>query len=151
MMLCPCCGSQSMSSGWLKLAANLRGQTPAYIYHLLLRLVNLQVLFFPGLQVIGDVKVRATSTKLRAYFELYGACLAFNLLVLQFQGMSLEQCVNSTLCLPEKPQLVVGLRGLTADIFVKNAAYANFLFQNFKVSSTDMESAAVVMVRIMDR
>ncbi|KAL9422314.1 hypothetical protein AB3S75_034560 [Citrus x aurantiifolia] len=25
MMLSPCCGSQSMSSGWLKLAANLRG------------------------------------------------------------------------------------------------------------------------------
>ncbi|KAH9768746.1 PNP UDP 1 domain-containing protein [Citrus sinensis] len=56
MMLSPCCGSQSMSNGWLKLAANLR------------------------------------------------------------------------------------------DIFVENAAYANFLFQNFKVSSTDMESAAVVIV-----
>ncbi|KAK9187267.1 hypothetical protein WN944_018659 [Citrus x changshan-huyou] len=61
MMLCPCCGSQSMSSGWLKLAANLR-----------------------------------------------------------------------------------------ADIFVENAAYANFLFQNFKVSSTDMESAAVVMTSLLN-
>lgn len=52
------------------------------------------------------------------------------------------------MCLPQKPQLVVGLRGSTANIFVDNAAYSDFLFQTFRVSSVDMESSAVVMVSI---
>ncbi|GFS30138.1 phytol kinase 1 VTE5 [Actinidia rufa] len=59
-------------------------------------------------------------------------------------GMKLEQCVNSSLCLPQKPKLVVGLRGSTANIFVDNAAYREFLFNTFHVSSVDMESSAVV-------
>ncbi|OMO87101.1 hypothetical protein COLO4_20794 [Corchorus olitorius] len=64
------------------------------------------------------------------------------------EGMKLEQCVNSSLCLPEKPKLVVGLKASTADIFVDNAAYRDFLFQTFGVSSADMESAAVVMTSL---
>lgn len=63
--------------------------------------------------------------------------------------MKLEQCVNSSLCLPEKPKLVVGLKASTAYIFVDNAAYRDFLFQKFEVSSADMESSAVVMVRFL--
>ena len=63
--------------------------------------------------------------------------------------MKLEQCVNSSLCLPEKPKLVVGLSASTANIFVDNAAYRDFLLQKFEVSSADMESAAVVMVRFL--
>ncbi|CAK7325340.1 unnamed protein product [Dovyalis caffra] len=59
------------------------------------------------------------------------------------EGMELERCVNSSLCLPQKPKLVVGLKGSTADIFVDNAAYRDFLFKTFGVSSTDMESSAV--------
>ncbi|KAF5948055.1 hypothetical protein HYC85_014012 [Camellia sinensis] len=62
-----------------------------------------------------------------------------------YNGMELEQCVNSSVCLPQKPKLVVGLRGSTANIFVDNAAYRDFLFNTFQVSSVDMESAAVVM------
>ncbi|KAK1571639.1 hypothetical protein Q3G72_020600 [Acer saccharum] len=64
------------------------------------------------------------------------------------EGMALEQCVNSSLCLKEKPKLVVGLRGSTANIFVDNAAYRDFLFQTFQVSSVDMESSAVVMISL---
>jgi len=67
--------------------------------------------------------------------------VSFNLL----QGMELEKCVNSSLCLPQKPKLVVGLKGSTADIFVDNAAYRDFLYKAFGVSSADMESSAVVM------
>jgi len=63
--------------------------------------------------------------------------------------MELEQCVNSSLCLPHKPKLVVGLRGSTSNIFVDNAAYRKFLVRNFHVSSVDMESAAVVMVSFL--
>lgn len=61
------------------------------------------------------------------------------------QGIKLQQCVNSSLCLQKKPKLVVGLRGSTSDIFVDNAAYRDFLFKTFNVSSSDMESSAVVM------
>ena len=59
--------------------------------------------------------------------------------------MELEKCVNSSLCLPEEPKLVVGLNGATSNIFLDNAAYRDFLFQTFEVSSSDMESSAVVM------
>ncbi|XP_059433973.1 bark storage protein A-like [Corylus avellana] len=62
--------------------------------------------------------------------------------------IELEGCVNSSLCLPRKPKLVVGLRGSTANIFVDNAAYRNFLVRTFQVSSADMESSAVVMTSL---
>lgn len=61
------------------------------------------------------------------------------------EGMELEQCVNSSLCLPQKPKVVVGLNGATANVFVDNAAYREFLYTTFHVSSLDMESAAIVM------
>ncbi|XP_054780112.1 bark storage protein A-like [Prosopis cineraria] len=64
------------------------------------------------------------------------------------QGMKLERCVNSSLCLPNEPKLVVGLNGSTADAFVDNAAYRDFLFQTFHVSSLDMESSAIVMTSL---
>lgn len=53
--------------------------------------------------------------------------------------------MNSSLCLPQTPKLLVGLRGSTSNIFIDNAAYRKFLFQTFGISSVDMESAAVVM------
>ncbi|XVE68714.1 hypothetical protein DITRI_Ditri09bG0091400 [Diplodiscus trichospermus] len=64
------------------------------------------------------------------------------------KGLKLEQCVNSSLCLPQKPKLVVGLSASTANVFVDNAAYRDFLFQKFEVSSADMESAAVAMTSL---
>ncbi|KAG2669346.1 hypothetical protein I3760_14G030300 [Carya illinoinensis] len=69
-------------------------------------------------------------------------------LAANLEGMELQQCVNSSLCLPKKPKLVVGLRGSSANIFVDNAAYRDFLIRNFGVSSVDMESAAVVMTSL---
>ncbi|XP_062087121.1 bark storage protein A-like [Humulus lupulus] len=66
----------------------------------------------------------------------------------KLQGMELQQCVNSTLCLENKPKLVVGLRGSTSNIFVDNAAFRDFLFKTFQVSSSDMESFAVVMTSL---
>ncbi|CAN1747624.1 3-phosphoinositide-dependent protein kinase 1 [Linum perenne] len=62
------------------------------------------------------------------------------------QEMELQQCVNATTCLDQKPKLVVGLRASTSNIFVDNKAYRDFLFKTFEVSSSDMESSAVVMV-----
>ncbi|KAF7113010.1 hypothetical protein RHSIM_Rhsim09G0144500 [Rhododendron simsii] len=65
--------------------------------------------------------------------------------------MELERCVNSTKCLPQKPKLVVGLQASTANVFVDNAAYRDFLFNTFQVSSVDMESAAVAMTCLSNR
>ncbi|XP_027163217.1 bark storage protein A-like isoform X3 [Coffea eugenioides] len=66
----------------------------------------------------------------------------------RLEGMVLEQCVNSSSCLTQRPKLVVGLSGATADIFLDNAAYGEFLYKTFQVSSVDMESVAVVMTSL---
>lgn len=54
--------------------------------------------------------------------------------------------MNSSLCLENKPKVAVGLKGSTANRLLDNAAYRDFLFKTFHVSSLDMESAPVVMV-----
>ncbi|KAL2249342.1 UNVERIFIED_CONTAM: 5'-methylthioadenosine/S-adenosylhomocysteine nucleosidase [Sesamum indicum] len=69
-------------------------------------------------------------------------------LATSLKGMELEQCVNATLCLDNKPKVVIGLRGSTANTFLDNAAYRDFIFQTFGVSSADMESTAVVMTSL---
>ncbi|KAJ7974967.1 Bark storage protein A [Quillaja saponaria] len=69
-------------------------------------------------------------------------------LATKLEGIQLEQCVNSSFCLPHKPKLVVGLRGSTANIFLDNAAYRDFIFQTFQASSVDMESSAIVMTSL---
>ncbi|XP_062227859.1 bark storage protein B-like [Phragmites australis] len=58
--------------------------------------------------------------------------------------VKLERC-NDTFCLPTTPQVVYGLKGSSADMFLDNAEYRNFLFREFGVSTVDEESAAVVM------
>uniref|UniRef100_A0ACD5YG53 Uncharacterized protein n=1 Tax=Avena sativa TaxID=4498 RepID=A0ACD5YG53_AVESA len=58
--------------------------------------------------------------------------------------VNLERC-NDTFCLPKTPQVVHGLKGASADMFLDNAEYRNFLFREFGVSTIDEESAAVVM------
>lgn len=63
----------------------------------------------------------------------------------QLQDLELRRCLNDTYCLPERPKVIVGLRGSTADIFLDNAAYREFLFKQFNVSTVDEESAAIVM------
>ena len=61
------------------------------------------------------------------------------------QGIELDLCLAGV-CLPKQPKLVLGVKGTTADFFVENAAYSNFLHSTFNVSSIDMESAEVFMV-----
>ncbi|KAI3891793.1 hypothetical protein MKW92_003367 [Papaver armeniacum] len=63
----------------------------------------------------------------------------------KLEGMKLEGCVNST-CLQRPPQVVRVARGCSADIFVDNAAYREFLHSKFNVTPLDMESAAVALV-----
>ncbi|KAF8117803.1 hypothetical protein N665_0008s0145 [Sinapis alba] len=66
-------------------------------------------------------------------------------LAADLEKIELLQCVNASLCLAEKPKLVVGLKAATANIFVDNAVYRDFLYDTFEVSSSDMESSAVAM------
>ncbi|KAI3989804.1 hypothetical protein MKX01_040774 [Papaver californicum] len=66
-------------------------------------------------------------------------------LAAKLERMKLERCLNSSLCLPIKPKIVVGLRASISNIFVDNAAYREYLFNTFGVSSVEMESGAVVM------
>ncbi|KDP45048.1 hypothetical protein JCGZ_01548 [Jatropha curcas] len=66
-------------------------------------------------------------------------------LAASLEGMELDKCVNSSLCLTQKPMLVFGLKGSTANIFLDNAASRDFLFKTFEASTADMESSAVVM------
>ncbi|KAK9665816.1 hypothetical protein RND81_14G138500 [Saponaria officinalis] len=66
----------------------------------------------------------------------------------QLQGMQLERCVNESVCAPKMPGVSFGLKGSTANMFVANEAYANFLYKEFRVSTADEESAAVVLTSL---
>ncbi|CAA6666002.1 unnamed protein product [Spirodela intermedia] len=61
-------------------------------------------------------------------------------------GLKLEGCINSTLCLPRTPMVTRVTRGMSASIFLDNAAYRNFLFSKFNPVPVDMESASVALV-----
>lgn len=61
------------------------------------------------------------------------------------QNVELGSCVNKT-CLPRKPIVVRVKKGVSANVFVDNKAYRDFLNSKFDVTPTDMESAAVALV-----
>ncbi|XP_043808072.1 bark storage protein A isoform X2 [Manihot esculenta] len=61
------------------------------------------------------------------------------------QDLKLGGCVNST-CLPRTPMVVRVKRGISANVFVDNSAYREFLNSKFNATPIDMESAAVALV-----
>ncbi|KAJ0044369.1 hypothetical protein Pint_05918 [Pistacia integerrima] len=63
----------------------------------------------------------------------------------KLEGLELDQTYNGT-TLPKVPPLVIGLNGSTADLFLDNKAYRNFIYKEFNASSHDMESSAIAMV-----
>ncbi|XXG56732.1 hypothetical protein AAC387_Pa03g4070 [Persea americana] len=69
----------------------------------------------------------------------------------KLEGMKLEGCINSTTCLPRKPVVTRVRRGSSANIFVDNAAYRNFLNSKFNVTPVDMESSAVALVCLQSK
>eukprot|EP00253_Pinus_taeda_P014100 PITA_14100 len=62
------------------------------------------------------------------------------------KSLKIERCLNSTTCLPNTPKVVPVERGLSANMFVDNAAYRNFIYTRFNISAIDMESAAVALL-----
>jgi len=66
------------------------------------------------------------------------------------QGLKLQECVNEineTNCLENTPAIVFGGRGSTADIYLENAAYGEFLANRLNATFVDTSSAAVALVR----
>ncbi|XP_030448251.2 bark storage protein A-like [Syzygium oleosum] len=60
--------------------------------------------------------------------------------------LKLGACVNSSTCLPRSPRVVRVERGVTANVFVDNKAYREFLRSKFNATPIDMESAGVALV-----
>jgi adenosylhomocysteine nucleosidase len=64
---------------------------------------------------------------------------------------ALERCWLKIACLPTQPRLVVGGRGVSGPAFVDNAAYREWLYQNFQADAVDMETAAVAQVAYVNQ
>lgn len=60
--------------------------------------------------------------------------------------LKLGACVNSSTCLPRAPRVVRVERGVSANVFVDNKAYREFLSSKFNATPIDMESAGVALV-----
>lgn len=63
----------------------------------------------------------------------------------KIKDLKLGQCVNST-CLPRAPMVVRVDRGVSANVFVDNSAYRQFLYSKFNATAIDMESASIALV-----
>lgn len=63
------------------------------------------------------------------------------------QNLELEQYISKDKCLPKAPVIVKGLRASTADIYLQNKAYREFIYKQFNASTVDTQSAAVALVR----
>ncbi|XP_074558909.1 bark storage protein A [Curcuma longa] len=61
------------------------------------------------------------------------------------EGLKLPQCINGT-CLSRRAKVVRVENGCSANTFVDNAGYRQFLRAKFDVTPIDMESAAVALV-----
>lgn len=69
----------------------------------------------------------------------------------ELQGLKLQECVdetNETNCLENTPAIVFGGRGSTADVYLKNAAYGEFLANRLNVTFVDTASAAVALASL---
>ncbi|CAO2825955.1 unnamed protein product [Amaranthus hypochondriacus] len=69
----------------------------------------------------------------------------------KLQGLNLESCVNATKCLPTTPKVTRVERGVSASIYIDNAAYRNFVYEKFKLSPIEMESAGIALICYQQR
>lgn len=68
----------------------------------------------------------------------------------KLEDLKLEECVNST-CLPRTPIVTRVERGISANVFVDNSAYREFLNVKFNATPIDMESAAIALVCLQQK
>ncbi|KAL4317033.1 bark storage protein A [Arachis ipaensis] len=69
----------------------------------------------------------------------------------KLKNVKLSGCVNTTTCLPRNPSVVRVKKGITANVFVDNQAYREFLNSKFGATPVDMETAAVALVCFQQR
>jgi nucleoside phosphorylase len=60
--------------------------------------------------------------------------------------LELVSCANTTTCLNSKPKVVFGMNGASANVFIDNLAYRQFLYYDLNISLVDMETAAAALV-----
>lgn len=65
--------------------------------------------------------------------------------------LELESCINSKTCLTTTPKLELVNRGISQSIYLDNAAYRSFIYNEFDVSPVDMESASVALICYQQR
>ena len=64
--------------------------------------------------------------------------------------VKLRRCVADK-CLAHPPKVVVGGNGVSAPVFLDNAAYRKYLRATFQARVVDMESAAVAHVALVNK
>ncbi|CAN6721393.1 unnamed protein product [Malus baccata var. baccata] len=62
------------------------------------------------------------------------------------EDLKLEGCLISTTCLSHAPKVARVERGTSASIYLDNAAYRDFIYNEFNVSPVDMETASVALI-----
>ncbi|CAH1442159.1 unnamed protein product [Lactuca virosa] len=67
------------------------------------------------------------------------------------EKLKLEDCINTTTCLSTPPKVTTVQRGTSANIYLDNAAYRNFLYTKFNISPVEMESAGVALICYQQR
>ncbi|TKY44616.1 Bark storage protein A [Spatholobus suberectus] len=69
----------------------------------------------------------------------------------KLKNVKLSSCVNTTTCLPRRPIVVRVDKGVSANVFVDNKAYREFLNSKFDATCIDMESAAFALVCLQQK
>ncbi|KAF2306681.1 hypothetical protein GH714_020387 [Hevea brasiliensis] len=104
-----------------------------------------------GQNLLGTIKYEsltlssADSTQRTLWLEANSRWLS---IASQLKDLELQQCVNPLNCLPNTPKVVFGKKASSADAYVNNGAYREFLYKTFNVSIVDTSSAAVAMVSL---
>lgn len=107
-------------------------------------LANYGMIFPRGIHMPGD----ALGTPARVWFPADAALLDTARKVAA--SVALQRCAADK-CLVHPPKVVVGGKGVSAPVFLDNAAYRKYLRATFEARVVDMESAAVAHVALVNK
>jgi adenosylhomocysteine nucleosidase len=107
-------------------------------------LTNFGMIYPRGIHMPGD----ALGTPARIWFPADPALLAAARKVAA--EVALQRCAADK-CLVHPPKVVVGGNGVSAPVFLDNAAYRKYLRATFEARVVDMESAAVAHVALVNK
>lgn len=107
-------------------------------------LANYGMIFPRGIHMPGD----ALGTPARVWFPADSGLLDTARKVAT--QVALQRCAADK-CLVHPPKVVVGGKGVSAPVFLDNAAYRKYLRATFEARVVDMESAAVAHVALVNK